>query len=185
MNQSWEPFAGPKRTEISCRKNGVMLSVRVNNTYGLKFSMQGLGVVPRKKEFSNRKEENVVMDHRMWATALWQWKKKLWSSVCSRRDHLKRDTKVWTFLYKAVRTEPGIVYISSGHALKEKKGCADFRKCQELLGWWSEWRVKSLACFPRQAKAKKGRNSLKAPIRYGIPAEFVIGTYSHVLKRLL
>ena len=152
-------------------------SIRVNNTYGLKFSMQGLGLVPRNRSSvtGKKRDLNVVMDHRMWATTLWQWKKKLWSSVCSRRAHLKRHTKVWTFLYKAVRAKPGIIYISSGHALK-KKGCADFRKCQELLEWWSEWGVKSLACFPRQAKAKKGCNSLKGPIRYGIPAEFVNGT---------
>lgn len=59
MTQSWDPFAGPKRTEITYRKNGVMLNVTLNNTYGLKFSTQGLGLVSRNKELSNRKEERL------------------------------------------------------------------------------------------------------------------------------
>lgn len=54
MTQSRELFARSKRTEILYRKNGVTLTVRVNNTYGLKFGMEGLGLVPRNKEFTNR-----------------------------------------------------------------------------------------------------------------------------------
>lgn len=57
MTQSWELFAGPKKTKIFNRKNGVMLSVRINNTYGLNFSLYGLGLVPRNNEFGNREEE--------------------------------------------------------------------------------------------------------------------------------
>lgn len=57
MTQSWELFAGPERTEISYRENGVMLSVRINNTYGLKFGLWGLWLVPRNNEFGNREEE--------------------------------------------------------------------------------------------------------------------------------
>lgn len=77
---------------------------------------------------------NVVMDHRRWAIALWQWKKNLWSLACSRRVHLERDAEAWTFLYKAVRDESGIVYISSGHALKKKKGICKLRKVPGAVG---------------------------------------------------
>lgn len=175
MTQSWQRLQGLRGLRDPAGKMDWSWLSKLNNTYVLlKCSMQGLELAPESKVFSNRKKERLECSKGSldMSKPLYDWREKLLYCVLL----IKERPKSVNFLIYQL-----------GSCI-QKKGYADFRKCQKLLGWWRKWRVNNLAYFPRQAKAEKGHNSLKTHVRHSIPAKFAIVRCSlrcHVLKRLL